>query len=120
MIQCYIIKILNEFYFIRTTIYRYMQYKQLGVSETTAYSWWNCQMSSASANCCQLIPQDRATVFSSFFRYGKNYIMSSLAMSVRPSVCPSVRPSTVEITLERGFDRSAEPIDLKIDLNMGN
>ena len=33
------------------------------VPETTAYSWWNCQMSSTSANCCQLIPQDRATVF---------------------------------------------------------
>ena len=33
------------------------------LSETTAYSWWNCQMSSTSANCCQLIPQDRATVF---------------------------------------------------------
>ena len=30
---------------------------------TTAYSWWNCQMSSTSANCCQFIPQDRATVF---------------------------------------------------------
>ena len=30
---------------------------------TTAYSLWNCQMSSASANCCQLIPQDRATIF---------------------------------------------------------
>ena len=30
------------------------------VPETTAYSWWNCQMSSTSANCCQLIPQDRA------------------------------------------------------------
>ena len=37
-----------------------------------------------------------------------------------PSVCPSVRPSSVEITLERGFDRSAEPIDLKIGLDMGN
>ena len=45
-------------------------------------------------------------------RYEKNYLMSSLAMSVRPS--------SVEITLERGFDRSAEPIDLKIGLNMGN
>ena len=33
------------------------------VPETTAYLWWNCQMSSTSANCCQLIPQDRATVF---------------------------------------------------------
>ena len=38
--------------------------------------------------------------------------MSSLTMSVRPS--------SVEITFERGFDRSAEPIDLKIGLNMGN
>ena len=33
------------------------------VPETTANSWWNCQMSPTSANCCQLIPQDRATVF---------------------------------------------------------
>ena len=24
---------------------------------------WNCQMSTTSANCCQLIPRDRATVF---------------------------------------------------------
>ena len=32
------------------------------VPETTAYSWWNCQMSTTSANC-QLIPRDRATVF---------------------------------------------------------
>ena len=32
----------------------------------------------------------------------------------------SVRPSTVKITLKRGSDRSAEPIDLKIGLNMGN
>ena len=30
------------------------------VPETTAYSWWNCQMSSTSANCCQLIPQEEA------------------------------------------------------------
>ena len=37
----------------------------------------------------------------------------------RYSRCLSVRPSSVEITLERGFDRSAEPIDLKIGLNMG-
>ena len=34
-----------------------------GVPETSAYSWWNCQMSPTSANCCQLIPQDRETVF---------------------------------------------------------
>ena len=46
--------------------------------------------------------------------------MGSRCLSVRPSVVPSVRPSSVEITLERGFDRSAEPIDLKIGLNMGN
>ena len=31
--------------------------RTLLVPETTAYSWWNCQMSSTSANCCQLIPQ---------------------------------------------------------------
>ena len=39
---------------------------------------------------------------------------------VTHDVCPSVRPSSVEITLERGFDRSAELIDLKIGLNIGN
>ena len=33
-------------------------------------------------------------------------------------VCPSVHPSSVEISLERGSKRSAEPIDLKIGLNM--
>ena len=32
----------------------------------------------------------------------------------------SVRPSSVEISLERGFDRSVEPIDLKVGINMGN
>ena len=31
---------------------------------------------------------------------------------------PSVRPSSVEVSLERGSKRSAEPIDLKISLNM--
>ena len=36
-------------------------------------------------------------VFGIFFRYGKNYLMSSLAMFVRPSA--------VELTLERGTDR---------------
>ena len=50
--------------------------------------------------------------------------MSSLAMSVRPSVCPSVvpsaHPSSVEITLEHSFYRSAESIDLKIGLDLGN
>ena len=30
---------------------------------TTVYSLWNCKMSSASANCRQIIPQDRATIF---------------------------------------------------------
>ena len=68
-------------------------------------------------------------VFSSFFFVTeKKYLMSSLAMSVRPSVCPSCRPSvrpsvhppSVEITLGRSSDRSAEPIDLKIGINMGN
>ena len=33
------------------------------VPETTAYSRWNCQMSTTSANCCQFIPRNRATVF---------------------------------------------------------
>ena len=47
-----------------------------------------------------------------FFVTEKNYLMSSLAMSVRPS--------SVEITLECGSNRSAELIDLKIGLNMGN
>ena len=46
--------------------------------------------------------------------------MLVLAMSVRPVVCPSVCPSSVEISLERGSKRSAEPIDLKIGLNMDN
>ena len=55
-------------------------------------------------------------VFSSFFVTKKNYLMLSLAMSVRPSV----RPSSVEISLERGSKRSAKPIDLKIGLDMDN
>ena len=55
--------------------------------------------------------------FSIFFRYGKNYLCrQSRCLSVRPSV----RPSSVEITLGRRSDRSAEPIDLKIGINMGN
>ena len=54
-------------------------------------------------------------VVSSFFRYGKK-----LPYVVARDVRPSVRPSSVEITLGRGSDRSAEPIDLKIGLNMGN
>ena len=33
---------------------------------------------------------------------------------------PFVRLSFVEISLERGSKRSAEPIDLKIGLNMNN
>ena len=52
-----------------------------------------------------------------FFRYGKNYPMSSLDMSFRPS---SVRPPCEVITLERGSNRSTEPIELKIGLDMGN
>ena len=44
----------------------------------------------------------------------------SRCLSVRPSVRLSVRPSSVEISLERGSRRSAEPIDLKIDLDMDN
>ena len=44
------------------------------------------------------------------------FLMLSLAMSVRLSV----RTSSVEITLELGSNRSAEPIDLKIGLDMGN
>ena len=55
-----------------------------------------------------------------FFCYEKKYLMLVLAMSVRPVVCPSVCPSSVEISLERGSKRSAEPIDLKIGLNMNN
>ena len=39
---------------------------------------------------------------------------------VCPSVRPSVRPSSVKISLERGSKRSAEPIDLKIGLDMDN
>ena len=40
------------------------------VPGTTAYSCWNCQMLSTSANCCQLIPQDRATVFPALGQLG--------------------------------------------------
>ena len=47
-----------------------------------------------------------------FFRYGKK-----LPYVVTRDVCLSV-PSSVQITLERGFDRSAEPIDLKIGLTL--
>ena len=55
-------------------------------------------------------------IFSSFSVAKKGYLMLSLAMSVRPSI----RSSSVEITLERGSNRSAEQIDLKIGLDMGN
>ena len=54
-------------------------------------------------------------VFSSFFLYGKK-----LPYVVTRDVCPSVCLSSVEISLERGSKRSAEPIDLKIGLNMDN
>ena len=50
-----------------------------------------------------------------FFCYEKNYLMSSLAMSVRPSVCPS----SVEISLERGCTITNRPIDLKFGLSIG-
>ena len=71
----------------------------------------------------------RVHLVSSFFFTEKNYLMSSLAMSVRPSVRPSVRlsvrlsvrpsvrpsvcPSSVEISLERGSSITSMPIDLK-------
>ena len=48
-----------------------------------------------------------------FFFTEKNYLMSSLAMSVRPSVRLSVCPSSVEISLERGCSITNMPIDLK-------
>ena len=58
-----------------------------------------------------------------FFFTEKNYLMSSLAMSVRPSVrlsvCPSVCPSSVEISLERGCTITTRPIDLKFGLSIG-
>ena len=57
------------------------------------------------------------------FLLRKNYLMSSLAMSVRPSVrlsvCPSVCPSSVEISLERGCTITNRPIDLKFGLSIG-
>ena len=60
------------------------------------------------------------SVFSSFFFVlEKNYLMSSLAMSVRPSVVPSVRPSSVEISLEHGCTITNMPIGLKFYLNIG-
>ena len=57
----------------------------------------------------------RVHLVSSFFCYEKNYLMSSLAMSVRPSVCPS----SVEISLERGCTITNRPIDLKFGLSIG-
>ena len=68
----------------------------------------------------KLLASPRVHLVSSFFFTEKNYLMSSLAMSVRPSVRPSVCPSSVEISLERGSKRSAMPIVLKIGLNMDN
>ena len=51
-----------------------------------------------------------------FFVTEKKYLMSSLAISVRPSV----RPSFVEISLERGCTITNRPIDLKFDINIGS
>ena len=73
----------------------------------------------------KLLASPRVHLVSSFFFTEKNYLMSSLAMSVRPSVRPSVRlsvrpsvrpsvcPSSVEISLERGSSITSMPIDLK-------
>ena len=69
-----------------------------------------------------------------FCKYKKNYshrlacilflLRRKLPYVVTRDVCPSVRlsvrPSSVEISLERGSKRSAEPIDLKICLDMDN
>ena len=58
--------------------------------------------------------------FSSFFFVvEKNVVSPDVCPSIRPSVRLSVHPSVVEISLERVSKRSAEPIDLKIGLNMG-
>ena len=46
-----------------------------------------------------------------FFLFEKNYLMLSLAMSVRPSL--------VENTLERGCSITNRPIDLKFGLIIG-
>ena len=54
-----------------------------------------------------------------FFFTEKNYLMSSLAMSVRPSVRLSVCPSSVEISLERGCSITNMPIDLKFGTIIG-
>ena len=57
------------------------------------------------------------SVFSSLFFFGKNYLLLSCAMSVRPSVCLSVCPS-VEIISFRGNSLSNRPIELKIGPNV--
>ena len=49
-------------------------------------------------------------IISSFF------VTKKIPYVVTRDVCPS----SVEISLERGSKRSAEPIDLKIGLNMDN
>ena len=61
----------------------------------------------------KLLASPRVHLVSSFFFTEKNYLMSSLAMSVRPSVRLSVCPSSVEISLERGSSITSMPIDLK-------
>ena len=61
----------------------------------------------------KLLASPRVHLVSSFFFTEKNYLMSSLAMSVRPSVRLSVCPSSVEISLERGCSITSMPIDLK-------
>ena len=48
------------------------------------------------------------------------FVTEKLSYVVTRDVRPSVRPSSVEITLGRSSDRCAEPIDLKIDINMEN
>ena len=71
----------------------------------------------------KLLTSPRVHLVSSFFCYEKKlpYVVTrDVCPSVRLSVRPSVRPSSVEITLERGSGRSAERIDLKIGLYMGN
>ena len=51
-----------------------------------------------------------ACIISSFLRYGKNTLL----------VCRHSQCLSIEISLERVSNRSAEPIDLKIGLNMEN
>ena len=67
----------------------------------------------------KLLASPRVHLVSSFFLFEKNYLMLSLAMSVRPSVRLSVRPSSVEISLERGCTITNRPIDLKFGLSIG-